>query len=217
MGLIGEYLSDAKVFVDYGSRYPAFLSQVKDQKIFQRVLLFLPECFEQEGLIPKDIEIFRKGFPRGYADVFAAFEQIERSFAPKRVIEEAALACKPGGIFVVTTNTSSGFEYQVLSDKSPNLIPFDRLNLLSFEALLRLFKDYGFNVVEASTPGRLDIEIVKKTIERHREIPGSSLWKYVFEHRSPESLHVLQEFCQRFQLSSYVRIAAIKDSRGSHE
>lgn len=217
MGLVEEYLPDAKVFVDHGSRYPALLSQLVRQKLFQRILSFVPECFEQESLLPQDAEIFRDKLPQGCADVYAAFEQVERSYCPKRIIEEAATACKPGGIFVLTTTTSSGFEYQVLSEHSPNLIPFDRLNLLSFEVLLELFKSNGFKVVEASTPGRLDVEIVKKALEKTGDMPEGNFWRYIFNHRSPEALHTLQEFFQRFQLSSHVRIAAIKNNGGGYE
>ncbi|MDO8489310.1 MAG: hypothetical protein Q7S42_04290 [Candidatus Omnitrophota bacterium] len=216
-GLVEEYLPDAKVFVDRGSRYPALLSQMVKEKLFQKITLLAPECFEQESLLPQGAEIFCDKLPQKYADVYAVFEQIERSYEPKRIIEEAAQACKPGGIFVLTTTSSSGFEYQVLCEHSPNLIPFDRLNLLSFEALLELLKSHGFKVVEASTPGRLDVEIVRKTFEKSGDIPEGRLWKYIFDHRSPEALHTLQEFLQRFQLSSHVRIAAIKDIGGGYE
>lgn len=211
-GLVGEYLPDAKVFVDHGSRYPAMLSQIVTRGLFEKVSLFAPECFEQGHLLPSGAEVFYDRFPRGYADVYAAFEQIERSYDPKMIVEEAAATCKPGGIFVLTTTTSSGFEYQVLSEHSPNLIPFDRMNLLSFEALLELLRGCGFKVVEASTPGRLDVEIVKRALEKAGDIPEGRLWRYIFDHRSPEALHTLQEFFQRFQLSSHVRIAAIKKS-----
>ncbi len=50
-GLIEEYLPDAKVFVDRGSRYPILLSQIVKRNMFQRISLLAPECCEQESLL----------------------------------------------------------------------------------------------------------------------------------------------------------------------
>ncbi|MBF0594192.1 MAG: methyltransferase domain-containing protein [Candidatus Omnitrophica bacterium] len=215
-GLVEEFCPEASVLVDRGSRYPSLLTQLIRQKLFSKIALLFPECFEQEAFLPREADILRDQCPQAYADVFVAFEQIERCFDPGAIIREAAQVCKPGGIFVLTTTTSSGFEYKVLADQSPNLIPFDRLNLLSFEALLGLLNKGGFRVVEASTPGRLDVEMVKKTMEKLPASSGYDLWKYIFNYRSPEALHSLQEFLQQFQLSSHVRIAAVKE-QGSYE
>ena len=76
--------------------------------------------------------------------------------------------------------------------------------------MTKQIENAGFEVIEASTPGRLDVEMVKKTYEKRPDIPLESFWKYIFSCRNESALHSLQEYLQQFQLSSHVRIAAIK-------
>ncbi len=211
-GLIEEYLPDARIFLDYGTKYPTLLHEVNDTRFFKSIISLLPICFEQESLFPENVKIVRNGtaIEGNSIDIFAAFEVVERAFEPVKLFKDAYACCKRNGLFIITTTTSSGFEYQVLGEHSPNLIPTDRLNILSLEALTGQIEKAGFEIIEVSTPGRLDVEVVKKTFERNPDIPLNPFWKYIFRYRNESALHSLQEYLQQFQLSSHVRIAAIK-------
>lgn len=170
-----------------------------------------PECYEQEDLLPERVDTLKSDvLAVDSVDVFAAFEVVEKIFDPMKLFKDAHAACRRNGLFIMTSTTSSGFEYQVLGEHSPNLIPMDRLNLLSLEALMGQMKKAGFEIIEVSTPGRLDVEIVKKTYERNLDIPLHPFWQYLFHNRDINALHSLQEYLQQYQLSSHVRIAAIK-------
>ena len=140
---------------------------------------------------------------------------VERVFDPKKLFDDAYHACKKNGLFILTSATSSGFEYQVLGEHSPNLIAPDRLNLLSLESLTNQIENAGFEIIEMSTPGRLDVEMVKRAYENNPEIMIEPFWKYLFKYRDENALKSLQEYLQRFQLSSHVRIAAIKKTERS--
>lgn len=211
-GLIEEYLPDAKVFLDYATKHPTLLKQLYNTGLFKTMISVLPECYEQENLLPGKIEIINDNNMVGNnnTDIFTAFEVVERAFAPVKLFNDAYNACKKNGLFMITSATSSGFEYQVLGEHSPNLIAPDRLNLLSLEALTSQIEKAGFEIIEVSTPGRLDVEIVKRTYKNNPDIPLDPLWKYLFLYRDENALHSLQEYLQQFQLSSHVRIAAIK-------
>jgi|ETNmetMinimDraft_35_1059890.scaffolds.fasta_scaffold09716_3 hypothetical protein len=211
MGLVEEYLPDAEIFLDYASRNPALLKQLNGADIFKYIKTFVPEFYEQDDLLPGNIEIIdNTNVIENSIDVFAAFEVVERVFDPGRLFDNAYAACRKNGLLIMTSTTSSGFEYQVLGECSPNLIAPDRLNLISLEALIKQIENSGFEVIEMSTPGRLDVEIVKKTYEKNPDMPLDPLWKYIFSYRDKNALHFLQEYLQQFQLSSHVRIAAIK-------
>ena len=211
MGLVEEYKPDAKVFLDYATKYPILLKQLSSTGLFESMVSVFPECYEKENLLPKGIKIVNKNeFVEDSIDIFAAFEAVERVFDPGRLFKDAYKACKKNGLFIITSATSSGFEYQVLKEHSPNLIPLDRLNLLSLEALTDQIKKVGFQMIEVSTPGRLDVEMVKRAYEKNPDIPLDPFWKYLFRYRSESALHSLQEYLQQFQLSSHTRIAAIK-------
>lgn len=212
MGLIEEYLPDAKIFLDYATKYPDLLKELNNTGIFKTIITYEPECFEQESLLPEKIKIIRnRNKVENKTDIFAAFETVERVFDPAYLFRYAYNACKKNGLFLITSTTSSGFEYQLLKEHSPNIIPADRINLLSLEAFKNQIEKAGFEIIEVSTPGRLDVEIVKRTYEKRQNLPLDDFWKYLFRYRDESSLHSLQEYLQQYQLSSHIRIAAVKN------
>ncbi len=211
MGLIEEYLPDAEIYLDYASKYPILLKQLSNTGLFKSIVSVLPEFYEQENLLPKNIKIISENdMVEDSIDIFAAFEVAEKAFDPGKLFDDAYITCKKNGLLIISSTTSSGFEYQVLGEYAPNVIPTDRLNLLSLEALTALIEKAGFDTVEVSTPGRLDIEMVKRTYEKNPDIPLDRFWKYLFRYRNENALRSLQEYLQKFRLSSHVRIAAIK-------
>lgn len=211
MGLVEEYCPDAETFLDYATRYPILLKQFKNANLFESIVSVLPEWYEQGEMLAQDVKIINDiDLMKNSVDIFSAFEIVEKIFNPLKLFNEAYNACRKNGLFIVTTATSSGFEYQVLKEHSPNIIPIDRMNLLSLEALTKQVERVGFEVVEISTPGRLDVEIVRRAYERNPDIPLDSFWKYLFLKRDENALSSLQEYLQQFRLSSHVRIAAIK-------
>jgi SAM-dependent methyltransferase len=210
-GLIEEYLPDAKVFLDYGTKYPWLLSELRSRRHLKTIISILPECFEEESSLRKTAEIMNTDeVGENSVDGFAAFEVVERVFDVQRLLDNAYRVCRQDGLLIITSSTSSGFEYQALGSYSPNIVPFDRINLLSLEALVGRIEKAGFEIIEVSTPGRLDLEIVKKVYEEDPDIPLDPFWKYVLRHRSEDAGRSFQEWLQRFQLSAHVRIAAKK-------
>jgi hypothetical protein len=209
--LAGEYLSQKGVFLDYSTRYPDFLKELKETDIFSSFVSLSPQCYEQEDVLSENAKIIK--CPEELTEdinIFGAFEIIERVYSPKDLFALAYRVCAKNGLLVISSVTSSGFEYQVLRNISPNVIVPDRLNILSLEALISRIKSAGFEIIEVSTPGRLDIEMVKREYEKDRTIPIDPFWKYVFDNRDKEALRLFQDYLQQFQLSSHVRIAAIK-------
>jgi len=210
--LADEYLPQARIFLDYNSKHPDFLSAIYEAKKFEKAILVSPGLPQLEELIPKrDTVIYDDMHPvKEKVQVFTAFEVLERIFNPIAFIKEVHDACQKGGLFFLTTNTVSGFEYQMLNDKSPRLHPPDRINLLSIEAIQERLTESGFEVIELSTPGRLDVEIVRNAMEKDPTVSLPEFWQYILKSRDESAWHALQEFLQRHRLSSYVRVAARK-------
>lgn len=206
-----QYFSPADVLVDYGSKYPGFLETLCNSREYRRVVTLKPDIGLGDWSIPVAVEqVEQPESLGGQADVFTAFEVIERLVDPRTFLNQACSICIPGAFLFLTTTACSGLEYQVLGDHAPNLNPPDRLNLFSIEALTSMIERAGFEILELSTPGRLDVEIVRKTLEAHPDLPVSSFWRYLFQHRGKEARHALQEFLQQYRLSSHIRIAARK-------
>jgi SAM-dependent methyltransferase len=203
MELADEYLPEAGTFADYRTKYPALLGTFEEAGIFKHLITIKSELPKEKGLLPESVSFGEniKGL-EVKVDVFTAFEVIERIFDPIGFIKEAHQALRPQGLFFFTTNTSSGFEYQILNGESPRLHPPDRINLLSIEAIQDLLKETGFEVIELSTPGRLDVEIVRTAAANNPDIPLPEFLRYIFEKRDEKAWHALQDFLQQSRVNS---------------
>ncbi len=203
-----EHLGPNPFLLDYQAKYSFLVRHIQAQKVFGRIQLLEPQLYEQEGLLSK--EFYAKDNGTLQADMLSSFESLERAADPQAWIKTAHSHCKSGGLLLLTTATSSGFEYQVLKGQAPNLNPINRLNLLSLEAIVALLEEAGFEMLELSTPGRLDVDIVKRALEKSDWPQVDPFWKYVFGHRQAKTFNGLQEFLQENRLSSHVRIVAKK-------
>ena len=139
------------------------------------------------------------------ADVFLAFDILDRSADLDALFASARGALAAGGLVLATTTLITGFDLQVLWDRSESIYPPERLNLLSAEGLEALAGRHGFDILEFSTPGMFDVEIVQRAIREDPEGDWPRFIRYLVENRDEGALNALQEYLQRFRLSSFAR------------
>ena len=209
--LSDEFLHDTSLFMDFETKYPFLVKKVHVQKIFESVIAFKPKVYEQSKLLPDSIltEYNIEDY-YGKVNLITAFECLERMFNPGELFAAASKCCLPCGLLLFTTASGSGFEYQVLGEKAPNINPINRMNLLSLEALSDCVESAGFEIIELSTPGRLDVESVRKVVNESDDAKIYPFWKYLFKYRNEETWQSLQNFLQVNRLSSHIRVAARK-------
>jgi ribosomal protein L37AE/L43A len=149
----------------------------------------------------------------------AAFGALEHAADPGALARAAAAALAPGGLLALTTRSASGFDIQLLWDRCPTIFPADHLNLLTVEGARALLEGAGFEIVEMSTPGQLDVEVVERGLGAHGEPAGDGagspdadtrFFRYFFAHRDRDAKARLQHFLQQQLLSSHLRILARK-------
>ncbi|MFH1841376.1 MAG: hypothetical protein ABH800_01275 [Candidatus Nealsonbacteria bacterium] len=207
---VKDYQPKAKTALDYKPKYFSLLlfdknfSKNLDKIIFVEPLTLKPEPFV------KNIEVVDDIAKNGKVDILTAFEVLDREFNPINFVKKASKVCRKGGLFFLTTNTISGFEYQILGRNSSRLVPPDRLNLLSIEAIQKLLIKEGFQILDLSTPGKLDVELVVNTLQENPNIEMPEFLRYVFNRRDEYVWESFQDFLQLSRLSSYLRVAAIK-------
>ena len=146
----------------------------------------------------------------GPADVFLAFDILDRCDDANALFAAAKATLAPGGLLLASTTLISGFDLQVLWDRSEGIYPPERLNLFSTEGLTALFKRHGFQALEFSTPGRFDVEVVQRAIRANPDGPWPRFVRYLIEHRDEDALSALQGYLQRYRLSSFGRIVLRK-------
>ena len=141
----------------------------------------------------------------GPADLFLAFDILDRCFDVEAVFTAAKEALAPGGLLLATT-TLAGFDLQVLWEKTNSVYPPERLNLLSAQALTALYERHGFEALEFSTPGMFDVAVVRRAIEADPDRDWPRFIRYLLANKSAEALDDLQEYLQQYRLSSFARI-----------
>lgn len=143
-------------------------------------------------------------------DAASAFEKLEHQHAPEAFLKRIGERMAPGGLLFLTTRTCSGFDLQVLWDKAPYIYVPEHLNLLSIPGLEELVQRSGFELVELSTPGQLDVELVLQACAADPGIALPGFVQTLLEERGPLAHGDFQAFLQKHRLSSHVRIAARK-------
>jgi hypothetical protein len=68
----------------------------------------------------------------------------------------------------------------------------------------------GLELVELSTPGQLDLQLVKHASEQDPSIQLPSFVRHLIDHRDRLAHDDFQAFLQKHRLSSHVRVAAKK-------
>lgn len=212
-GLVRQGLvSSGARFADIGSGYGLFLQEMRALRTFGEVIGIEPDarlaaiCRESGfEVIEQTVETISRDTVD--ADVAAAFEVIEHVFDPCAFLQACARVLKPGGVLLFTTLTISGFDLQVLWEQSRSITPPQHLNFASVEGMERLISRAGLEPIAVTTPGRLDVDIV-----RNRVLAEPSLAVGRFARTialAPDEVRgAFQEFLAAHRLSSHIQCLA---------
>ena len=144
----------------------------------------------------------------------AAFDILEHLVHPQEFARNAHRALGPGGLLVITSRCSSGFDIQVLWDQCTTIFPAEHINLLSVEGVKALLTGSGFDIVEASTPGQLDVQMIERALHEQEDAEVPRFLSYFLRFRDRLAKHRLQQFLQQNLLSSHLRVVARKVADG---
>jgi 2-polyprenyl-3-methyl-5-hydroxy-6-metoxy-1,4-benzoquinol methylase len=152
--------------IDVGAGYGIFLDEWLQRFPDNQVLAIEPstslagEC-ENKGLsVVNDIVENVKGHEDS-ADLVVCFEVLEHVYDPLIFIKVLKGLVKPGGYVFISTLCIDGFDLQVLWDKSSQISPPHHINFLSLQGFEKLFQRAGLSEVNITTPGQLDVDIVR--------------------------------------------------------
>lgn len=143
-------------------------------------------------------------------DAVTALDVFDRAGDLPGLVERIHRALKPGGLLFLTAPSGSGFEIQALWDASPTPIPPDKINLLTSRGFFARFAAPAWEIVEFSTPGILDVETVKRAIERDPSRQWPRFVARLVTEASARTLEDFLEFLQSNRLASFARLAIRK-------
>ena len=210
MGRIVDESTNAPVksFTDIGTTLPQIFEEMASFEIFNDLNSYEPLSPLDSRFADLSVRIAEEP-PTGQTAV-SSFEKLEHQFSPFDYLVRVKAMLSDEGIFFFTTRTISGFDLQILGGNAPYIFVPEHLNLLSIDGIEKLLDRAGFEVVELSTPGQLDLQFIAHTVQQDSNVRIPSWVSYLLTHRDEEAHEDFQAFLQKHRLSSHIRVAAKK-------
>lgn len=214
--LTEQYFEKPAVFVDINSMYNEFLEEIDKLNLFKNKIILDPaidiaeSLKEEEGFEVINESIMGVDSNEVKANAVTAFAAIDSVFSPEILLKAVKSLLADSGLIFFTTTTISGFDLQVLWENSKTIFPPDHINLLSIEGIEKLLEKCDFEIIELSTSGQLDVELVRNAMANDDKLKVPRFISYFLNNRDKNAHRSFQEFLQRFKLSSHVRVAARK-------
>jgi 2-polyprenyl-3-methyl-5-hydroxy-6-metoxy-1,4-benzoquinol methylase len=160
---VAELAGGRGTLLDVGAGFGTFCEEAR--AAFDRVIALEPGPHLAARCRERGLEVVEARIEDapldGTLDVVTAFEVIEHLFSPRDFVARCAALLRPGGLLVLTCPNVDGFDVAVLGEASAT-VDAEHLNYFTPAALSALVERSGLAIVETSTPGRLDAELVRK-------------------------------------------------------
>lgn len=199
--------------VEVGPGFGTFASVAIESGQFRRVLAIEPTPEMAAACRERGVPVVLRRIEEvtdevDGADVLVAFELIEHLFEPRRFIAQCARLLRPGGLLVVSCPNGEGFDIAMLGGRAL-AVDAEHVNLFNPESLSGLLRRSGFEVLEASTPGRLDAEFVREAaLKEEIDLACDPFLKRVLLDEWDRLGWPFQQFLAANGLSSHMWIAA---------
>jgi SAM-dependent methyltransferase len=145
----------------------------------------------------------------GEADLVVCFEVLEHVYDPVNFIRILSRLVKPGGHVFVSTLSVDGYDIQTLWENSNSIFPPHHINFLSQRGFERAFARAGLINADISTPGRLDVDIVRNSYKREPAILKDNHFARLLVNDAERGA-AFQSFLAENRLSSHTWVLAQK-------
>ena len=170
--------------IDIDNRFSGFSEMIKNAKF----------CGSYNTAEPADVVLFFDKF-RGLSD-------------PAKTLSQFRTKLKDNGLLVMNLRAGSGFDVLTLKGCRDILTPYEVICLPSIEGLEIILNKTGFEILETSSTGTLDVKYVQQNIECLRE--NDLFVHYLMKKADKSDFAEFQQFLQKSGMSSHARVIARK-------
>ena len=213
---IAEYIPSARCMVDISPYGRGLIDLLAAENLGLVEMVAAGMTADLEGISTPRVQVQPTRVAdlsgHGPADVIVAIDVLDRSADLGALVGAFEKLLAPGGVVFATATVASGFEIQALWEHSPTVIPPDKLNLPTVEGLQQLFAAPKWKLLELSTPGMFDVEMVRRAIDAAPDAPWPRAVRALVERTDAAGRTALVEFLQSRRLTSFARLIARKES-----
>ncbi len=207
---------DLQRVVDVGAGTGIFLEEARSQALAPELIAVEPSAALAERCRAAGFETvqgFASTLPAvthlaGRADLAVCFEVIEHVLSPLDLLRDLASVVRPGGWILVTGLAGSGFDILELGPHAKAVSPPHHLNFISERAVGSMLDRAGLERGEVTTPGQLDVDIVRGLLSEQRDALEDGFAYFMARFASDRQRAALQRFLAEQGLSSHMWILA---------
>lgn len=162
--------------IDVGAGYGIFLDEWRKYAPDTQLVAVEPSASLAEECRSKSFEVLENIVEQvgdeytDFADLVVCFEVLEHVYEPTAFINSLKRLARPGGLVFVSTLCIDGFDLQMLWNKSNQIFPPHHINFLSVAGFQKLFTRAGLLDVSVTTPGKIDVDIVRNAARQHPDL-----------------------------------------------
>lgn len=203
--------------IEIGAGFGTFCAVANEERAFGEVVAVEPTPEMAQACRDRGVTVVEKRVEdvedeAGSADVVVAFEVIEHLFEPAQFLQQAWRLLGDDGLLVTSCPNGQGFDIATLQAESLAVDP-EHVNLFHPESLRHLVQCCGFEVLEVTTPGRLDAEFVRQAVlEQRYDVSQQPFLQRVLVDEWDRLGWPFQQFLAQNGLSSHMWLAARKRS-----
>ena len=154
-------------FLEVGAGFGSFCDVVRAKNYFGTITAVEPtpqlaQACQKLGL-NVIADFAERAIDNRHCDVFCSFEVIEHIFDPFRFVRNAFDAVSDNGLAVLSCPNPHGFDALMLGLKS-SAFDHEHLNYFNPKSMAILLERAGFEILEITTPGKLDVDIVRTAV-----------------------------------------------------
>ena len=200
------------IYVEVGAGSGLFALLVQKTRVFDQVIAVEPSATLAADCRACGLEVFESSVEQAsgilQANVIASFEVLEHLFSPADFMKHIHRILAPNGLCILTTPNGMGLDVIELGVASTT-VSFSHMNLFNPNSISHLLQKSGFNVLEVSTPGKLDVSLLRDAWDAG--VPPSSPFLYYILREANQGIsEAFQQFLCDNLLSSHMWVVAQK-------